>query len=128
MSDEPHVVVHPQYVRLGAVLIALETSKSLAEAKRAVYDLKAEHFSGAPDRDEVQFDCDFGPRLPVNGWEIGRIGQNLGRDFREKRQPGWRVKRGRLRLSLWMEKEPVSNEPAGSKLSGPLAGEKRVPK
>lgn len=57
------------------------------------------------DPNEVRLDCDFNGRLPVNGWEIGRIGQNLGRDFRERVQPGWRVKRGRLRLSVWLKKE-----------------------
>lgn len=44
---EPRIVVRPQYVRLGAVLIALETSKSLREALRAVHDLKAEQFDDA---------------------------------------------------------------------------------
>lgn len=56
--EEPRIVVRPQYVRLGAVLIALETSKSLREALRAVHDLKAEQFDDAaltaPLREEVE--------------------------------------------------------------------------
>jgi hypothetical protein len=63
----------------------------------------------APQRNEVQFDCDFNGRLPVNGWEIGRIGQNLGRDFREQFQPGWRIVRGRVRLSVWLERVEVKH-------------------
>jgi hypothetical protein len=42
--EEPFIRTRPQYVRLGAVLIAMETSKSLREALKAIHDLKAEEF------------------------------------------------------------------------------------
>lgn len=41
-DDEPHVVTPPQYVRLGAVLLAVERATTLDEARRAIHALPIE--------------------------------------------------------------------------------------
>lgn len=45
----PRIVVRAKYVRLGAVLLALETSKTLRDALRAVHELKVEEFTDTDD-------------------------------------------------------------------------------
>jgi hypothetical protein len=41
---------------------------------------------------------------PVNGWEVGRVGQQLGRQAKEAIKDGWRYKNVRLVLICEVEK------------------------
>lgn len=68
----------------------------------------ADYMIDPPHSDEARFDCDWrGSDVALNGAEMMRIGGNLGRDARERLQPGWTVKRGRLRLSIWLSRSAV---------------------